>query len=323
MSEISKLNGYDVKDAKAREKIDNIHGQNKFKPLVFASMYMIDDNEDTIKQRILRWKEMGCLGVIVLINLNNDTTLSVRDDLTKVKNLMDYAKDNGLIVNTIKFHCTMGNSVSVEKLVIYENRVNNVLSTLSAKTFGITRITLFNELPYVYSYNATTEVKNEAISIINNLQDEGYSVGITCSNLESGIGHMIEYSSELCNAVDFFAFNYYQAFPFKKELTNYDDSVLAWSKSLDSLYNYKQIYNKSIIFSETGCLNNWLNMMNPADYTLNEYPADGKTYPVYFYGLLNNQVANTHLSELWLWYDEVMTNYDNVIDFFKYYLGGN
>ena len=303
--------------------VENAYKQNKFKPIVNASMYMIDDNEDTIKARILKWKEMKVNSIIVLINFANDNSITIRDDLTKVENLMNYAKSNNINIDTIKFHCPMGSTVSVSKLTTYESQVNYVLTTLNATTYGINRLTLFNELPYVYSAQGTAEVKAKAIDIIENLQDLGYQVGITCSNLELGIGNMIKYSPELCDVVDFFAFNYYQCFPFKKELTTEEDSIEAWDKSLDAIYTYKTLYpDKPIILSETGVLNNWLNMMNPADYNLNQFPANGKTYPLYFYGLFNNKNANTYLNEVWLWYDEVMTNYQDTIDFIKMYLGG-
>lgn len=306
-----------------KNNIKNIYSNNSFKPTVFASMYMIDHTTEVIKNRILKWKEMQCKGVIVLINLNNDNNLTVRDDLNKVKELMNFAKDNNLIVNTIKFHCNINNMISTDILSTYENQVNYVLNELNAKDFGITRITLFNELDNLYAFGSE-EIKNKGISIINNFKNLGYEVGITTSNLERGIGFMIHYSPNIANVVDFLAFNYYQVFPFKKELTNNQDSIFAWSNSLNASYNYKkQFPNKKIIMSETGCLDNWLNMMNPSDYTLNKFPANGKTYPVYFYGLFKNAVANTNLSELWLWYDEVLTNYDDVIQFFKYFLGGN
>ena len=306
-----------------KNNIKNIYSNNSFKPTVFASMYMIDHTTEVIKNRILKWKEMQCKGVIVIINLNNDSNLTVRDDLNKVKELMNFAKDNDLIVNTIKFHCNINKMISTDILSTYENQVNYVLTSLDAYNFGIRRITIFNELPNVYG-NSSDTIKNQAIEIIENLKNLGYTVGITTSNLELGIGSMIQYSPNIANVVDFFAFNYYQVFPFKKELTNNQDSIFAWSNSLNASYNYKkQFPNKKIIMSETGCLDNWLNMMNPSDYTLNKFPANGKTYPVYFYGLFKNAVANTNLSELWLWYDEVLTNYDDVIQFFKYFLGGN
>lgn len=333
---VKEINGYMIKDEEARNSINNlsnnldnlsndVYNHSKFIPVVNASMYTLDHDENTIKERILKWKEMGCKGIIVLINFNNDGTLSIQDNLTKVKNLMIYAKENGLNVNTIKFHCLLRDRVDNTTLTAYENQVNYVLNTLEASEFGISRITIFNELPYIYGPNATNESKTKAISIINNLKNSGYEVGITCSNLELGIGYMIQYSPELCEVVDFFAFNYYQTFPFKKELTTKEDSKYSWSKSLDSLLTYKIEYpDKDIILSETGCLDNWLNMMNPADFTLNQYPANGQTYPIYFDGLFNNEVAKTNLSEVWLWYDEVMMNYDDVIEYFKYYLeGGN
>lgn len=306
------------------KNIKLILNNNKFKPQVSASMYTLDHNENAIKNRILKWKEMGVKGIIVLINLDNDESLTILDDLVKTKNLMIFAKENGLNVNTIKFHCLLRDRVDSTTLNTYYSQVISVLDELNAYQFGIRRITLFNELPYIYGPLANSTTKNNAITIINNIKSLGYSVGITCSNLELGIGYMIQYSPNLCEAVDFFAFNYYQIFPFKKELTTYDDSIFAWDKALDSLYTYKQEYpDKDIILSETGCLDNWLNMMNPADFTLNQYPANGQTYPIYFYGLLNNKIANNDLKEVWLWYDEKLVDYDAVIDYFKYYLGGN
>lgn len=305
-----------------KENVKNIYNNNSFKPTVYASMYMLDHTTEVIKQRILRWKEMGCKGIIVLINFNNDSELTLLDDLEKTLELMNYAKNNGLIVDTIKFHSTINSRISTDILTKYYNQVNYVLTSLDAYNFGIRRITIFNELPNVYG-NSSDTIKNQAIEIIENLKNLGYTVGITTSNLERGIGYMINYSPSICNVVDFFAFNYYQVFPFKKELTTKEDSIFAWEKSLDALYKYKTMYNKNIILSETGCLNNWLNMMNPSDYTLNQYPANGKTYPLYFYGLFKNEVANTNLNEVWLWYDEVLTNYDDVIEFFKFHLGGD
>lgn len=306
------------------KNIKLILNNNKFKPQVSASMYTLDHDENTIKNRILKWKEMGVKGIIVLINLDNNESLTILDDLTKTKNLMNFAKENGLNVDTIKFHCLLRERVDSTTLNTYHSQVLSVLDELNAYQFGIRRITLFNELPYIYGPLADSSTKNNAITIINNIKSLGYSVGITCSNLELGIGYMIQYSPSLCEAVDFFAFNYYQIFPFKKELTTYDDSIFAWDKALDSLYTYKQEYpDKDIILSETGCLDNWLNMMNPADFTLNQYPANGQTYPIYFYGLLNNKIANNDLKEVWLWYDEQLVDYDDVIDYFKYYLGGD
>lgn len=307
-----------------KENVQRLYDEVKFKPIVNASMYMLDDDTDTIKARILKWKEMGCRGIIVLINFDNDNSLTILDDLTKVNTLMNYAKNNGLIVDTLKFHCNIDASLSAAKLTLYKNQIISTLEVLDAETFGIQRLCIFNELKHLYSDTATSEIKSSAISIINDLRNLGYSVGISCSNLTLGIGRMINYSEAICQAVDYFAFNYYQAFPFKKELTTYQDSINSWKTAFDSATNYKLQYpNKNFILSETGCLDNWLNMMDPSDYTLNQYPANGKTYPLYFYGLLNNQVANTDLSEVWLWYDEKMVDYTDVIEFFKYYLGGD
>lgn len=328
MADISKIqiqNGvYDIKDVTARNNLENFINNEKkfekFKPVVYASMYMLDHTTDVIKERILKWKKMGCYGIIVLINFNS--SLNLVDDLSKVLELMNYAKNNGLIVNTLKFHAPIDSNISVETLTTYETQLNYVLSQLNASDFGIKRIAIFNELNNV-TENSSVEIKNKAISIINGLQNAGYQVTIPVSNLEYGLGRMIYYSPTICNNLDFFSFNYYQSFQFKKELTTEEDSIFAWSKSLDATYNYLEKYpTKSIVLSETGCLNNWQNMIDPSDYTLNQFPANGKTYPKYFYGLFKNPTANTNLKEVWLFYDEVLTNYDDVIDFFKHYLGG-
>ena len=308
----------------------NLQKQTKFKPTVYASMCMYPTGAiyetETVKKHILAWKKMGCVGVIPLIDYdcNNSTTLTLYEDLDKVKELINYAIANGMVVNTIKFHTI--NTPSNVTVTLINNilaKAEEFLTSIHASEIGITRVTLFNEIRKAYGRSATAEVRSAVVDAINDLKGLGYEVGITTSNLELGVGEMIEYSENIANACDFFAFNYYQVFPFKKELTTNEDSLYAWDKSLDATFKYLSKYpSKKIIMSETGVLNNWLNMMNPSDYSLNQYPANGKTYPKYFYGLLENQTLNTNLAEVWLFYDEVLADYPENIDFFNYYLGG-
>ena len=312
---------------KVPSQSDIMKKHNNIKPIFYANMYMGTGSiyeTDQVKKHIKAWKKWGCKGVVPMINFNDDATLSVKDDLVKVKTLMDYAVANGLEINTMRFYCPMNNTLTTAKLDLYEAQIESVLETLNAESYGVERLCIFNELWNLYNQSATEEIKTKAVEVINTLKNLGYEVGIACSNLVLGIGRMINYSPAIANAVDYFGFNYYQGFPFKKEYTTYEDSVEAWSNAFDALVEYKIKYpNKDIILTETGCLNNWLNMMQPSNYRLNQYPANGKTYPIYYYGLLNNQLANTNLSEIWFFYDEVMADYDEMIDFFRYYIRGD
>ena len=317
------------------EIIDNLNNQiknhNTFCPIPFASMYILDTNVETVKGRILKWKDVGCKGIIVTINFTSTASgeITLEENLNEVKTLMQYAKDHGLIVNTIKFHCLLANSSLYDNMTffdLYLTKVQDVLVQLDAKNFGVTRVTVLNELTQLWGRTTNQTRVNKAVEIVNTIKELGYEVGITFANLELGIGVAINYAPSLIEALDFFAFNYYQAFVYHGANTTYEDSKISWEHALDAILTYKDMYpNKPWILSETGCTRYWDNLINPANYTIytGGESLDGRIYNVYFYGLFENQVLNQVLDEVWFWYFERPMNSELTCNFIKSYLGGN
>lgn len=85
--------------ANVKTNIDRIYQNQKFKPVLFESLYApaAELDMDKAKARILKWKEMGCTGMIPIIHFNTDGQMSLQENLTDIKTLMEYADRKSVV----------------------------------------------------------------------------------------------------------------------------------------------------------------------------------------------------------------------------------
>lgn len=300
------------------EKILPMSYPRRFKPKVMLSMYIPMGDAEEHNKRLEYAKEIGCDGVVMLVNLKADDNFTLEDDLTELVRCLEYTKEIGLPCNTLKIHCLMTSEQqqSTAYLNSYIERIKGFLTDINADSYGITRLCLLNELGAMPS--------DMIASCLSEFKNMGYEVGVSnagiTKTLSSGKAQSVYDNS------DYFGANYYQRITPKAELTSYNDSLHSWSGIFDGLKLLKKDSNKKVIFTETGILDYWEYLHNPADFDYHydgtAHKTNGEIYPIYYYGLFNNSEANAIMDEVWLWYPERMVEYESVREFFKYYLGG-
>ena len=93
-----------------------------------------------IKQCIDSYVFMGVSNIILPLHLTGDTC-ELTENYDTINQAISYCKENGINVNTIKFHCTnekIDNDADFQN--IYKNKISEILTTLDAKNIGITRL---------------------------------------------------------------------------------------------------------------------------------------------------------------------------------------
>lgn len=302
------LNGYAVKDATARQKIEEIEPVvastsekiNSIKPFMFSGCLHIIDGYETetlhtntkIVNDINTFKQAGITQVALHVEIqpsNEDKAaysngtksldnISLRMFPSKevVENYISLCEENNIKVYNIKFHSiwlrdTATDSVDV-KMSKYRNAVNTALTELN-RNFDY--ISICNEAPAFLSYSNIT-------TFINELKTYG-------KVLLSGIGNQ-HITDALLNVVDGYCPHVYiNASRLGKDTRlEFIKEQMRKSSHYKSLEDWSKRTSKPIIVGECGCTSRWDALWYAEVWNLEE-PIDETGTPQYLYikGLLN------------------------------------
>lgn len=291
--------------------------KNILNPILCVNLWLDTDNLDRVKDRINTYITMGITKLIIPLHMSGDNC-TLKEDIDFVKSAIDYALEQGLIVDTLKFHCT---DSRIDNNLTYQNYYKtNVLSTINTlkNIYDIKRITILNERPAFYSRSASSDNVDFAINFVNDIKSLDLECSITISQINRII-EMINYNYTLANTLSFLCANDYPNAGYNGKNTTINDTLNAFN---DYQLRIKTIKNlmptKKLFWSEVGIQDNYENYINPADWTFqNDYPsANGNTIPIYFYGLVNFDGIND-VDEVWLWYTEYFIDFKDKLEIFK------
>lgn len=291
---------------------------NKLNTILCVNLWLDTDNIDKVKERIRTYVTMGVTKLIIPLHLEGDSC-TLKEDIDFVKDSIDYGIEQGLTVDTLKFHCTdsrIDNNSNYQSL--YKSNVMSLINILTSLYPSITRITVLNERPSFYSRTALQDNVTYAINLVTDIKNLGLECSITISQINRII-EMINYHYELANTLSFLCANDYPSVGYNGKNTSLEDTLNAFNNYELSIKTIKNLMpNKKLYWSEVGIQDNYENYINPADWTFqNDYPsANGNTIPIYFYGLINFNSLN-NIEEVWLWYTEFYINAKDKLDIFK------
>lgn len=277
-----------------------------------------------IKQCIDSYVFMGVSNIILPLHLTGDTC-ELTENIDTINQAISYCKENGLNVNTIKFHCTNSKIDSdTDFQSIYQNKISEILTTLNAKNIGITRLIILNERNKLYNRLANETQLNFVKSIVTYFKNSGYLVSISMSTLKQGLIECINVNPDITDMLDFLCFNDYPIIGDYGKATTEKDSVEVFGNYENLIRYVKMKYpSKKLIWSEIGVQNAYESFSNPANYRIidnpNSTPANGNTIPIYFGGLLNNHNMINLIDEIALWYTEYYYNYYDKLTIFRNY----
>lgn len=277
-----------------------------------------------IKQCIDSYVFMGVSNIILPLHLTGDTC-ELTENIDTINQAISYCKENGLNVNTIKFHCTNSKIDSdTDFQSVYQNKISEILTTLNAKNIGITRLIILNERNKLYNRLANETQLNFVKSIVTYFKNSGYLVSISMSTLKQGLIECINVNPDITDVLDFLCFNDYPIIGDYGKATTEKDSVEVFGNYENLIRYVKMKYpSKKLIWSEIGVQNAYESFSNPANYRIinnpNATPSNGNTIPIYFGGLLNNQNMINLIDEIALWYTEYYYNYYDKLTIFRNY----
>ena len=308
----------------------------KFKPKVYFTPEMFycftdDYYQNTVAKKLQMGCLMGTYGPVVMVSINySDSGMTTTEDLNYVKRMIADCKTMGTPCNTLKIHY-LGGLNTDDLRTQYKNKCLSIIQELDCLNNGITRVTVLNERPDVYTL-LPTESKRDiynafTLDLINTIKSLGYEVGITFAGLEYGVIRTINYNPVITDALDFFGGNIYGVNSYAKELTTFEDSLGYWDSAFSgAVYSIKQKYpNKKVILSEFGIYKYWESLQNASDWKIGNdgkaTDAMGKNIPIYFHGLFNGAEAQL-FDEVWLFYTDFYYNYPKIPIYFREYLLG-
>src|SRR5699024_960815 len=142
-----------------------------FKPDMQGSFYLLTYPD--FKFQVDKYKDMGFDGSVITIHIDGGENCEIREDMNKVIEVLDYAKEKGLKTNVCKFHAASSrvNLSSSTVQIAYVNRVIEVLDTLS--DYGIEKVYVLNEFGDLFISQI-----DFCLRTINTIKNLGYEVGV-------------------------------------------------------------------------------------------------------------------------------------------------
>lgn len=237
-------------------------------------------------------------GVYIVLHLDANQNCALREDLSVVKQVIEYAKEKGLAIAALRFFCnleTLTDNASVQNA--YVEKCKELIYELPDAPVAI----LFNERRDVVNVSGNTEY---IISAINDIKSTGVQVGITWTR--TGISEAIKSCKDVIQACDIVALNMYPIISTAENLTTFADSVIAWQLQERCITMLNGIANK-IWVTETGMLPYWECLMYPAFYNRNKLTdalRDDDAVITYHYGFFENLTMRSRIAQCGMWFLE-------------------
>ena len=309
-------------------QLDNVkYVSRRFKPLVkFSpefvrldsdSNYLTVYSDDEIKTKIQKISKFNIDGLIWIAHITvKNGIVEVYENIEKFKFAINEARKYGLEFTAIKFHSVEDKYIKQLGIDKFFTEYKQIINGFINVPNNIEHITVCNESAETY-YNKSYEAY--FADIMNFITSSGYKTGITltandsANSSNSGNAWIFNLSTNLyCN--------WYPTISNKLKKTTKTDCINAVNSNFRRPLTPKETYNKPLIASECGIKNGWENLSNPADWKVNGENSNGEVPRLYWYGIFESD-AYKFFDEIWVWYDTYL-NYDETINLFNYYLGG-
>lgn len=280
------FNGYEVKDAKARNNIDKISKNSKY------MCYIYCDNAwrqsiNYVTEALTRYSEAGFKEAQMLISINEDGTIV--EDETKFSQYNEIANNLNIPITSIKFHGKY----------TYKNYMNKVIEMIG----------YFPNIKTVFIFNEQADVVyNNALSypaLIKSHYPNVEKVGFTMSYGQAFYSNDIsgDMWQELMDNFDLIGVHMYPSCSSYNDASNcnYDKVIEAFNR-----YQFIGQWTKEIWITESGVLPYWQMMEFPENYLKSKLTDDEfNTLPqVMFYNALDNCNMSKRVTKIIPWFLE-------------------
>lgn len=293
------LNGYEVKDAKARKSLYPFN-LGAFVAILNDSDTGSNKSDAQIRKNIDDLVNAGVKNYAICVEVMPTTeeknklangeitseslTLSTYPSAETMNTYFNIAKEKGLKLSVLKFHCLWANQVSgldynafIKK---YKEAVINALNKLTVKPKYVTVLNESGKL-------ITSDTKSSVVSLLGSIKALGYKVGV-CGVTQPLLDH------NLVGYIDMFLPHFYPFASLRGEKTTVQDVEEGFENSRvgDSVITYlKALYpDIPIIISEVGASSYWEALAQPEKWwggtSEATYVTDGTPMALYTKGAI-------------------------------------
>ena len=278
---------------------------------------------ETRKKEIDNVVSMGVKEYPLTLNIGyyeKDGTYFITDDLSILKQAIEYGKINGLYPVSIKFHKQgFKHSHILNNVEEYKRQwkeiILNTVSDLICDT--IKYVSIQNEDINIYG---NTDFDIFLVDIMQTLRREfNVKVGITCI----GGAEFSNVTETIKKNVDYVGLNIYVGCGNKKENTTMEDMYNSFYNDSQIIYldkYLKEYKNIEFIISESGISDYWEALYSPSNYkwdNIDVNRSNGETNYLYF-NMLFKCLNDYNITHLWTWFYPF--SYEKTIKLFQDYL---
>ena len=298
------------------EKADKTMLTRKFSSNTEASIWLAGADIKQGRKLVDDFKKLGFDGLTIIIHVDGDENCSTTEDINVVRQTIEYAREKGMKVDTVKFHNTKEELfTSTTMQDAYSNKILEVLRNFT----NIHKVFVFNEREELSEPYSGDFVEN----VINRLQSQNYEVGISFAGTRNLL-LFLNKNQYLHDRINLLGLNVYPNISAKDHNATLEESITAWKEVVKEVGTIKELSTKRIEITETGVAHFWQALRKPADWTWYSFSGsvDGKGGPacLYLKGMFESGIDQL-VSNVSVWYPEQMV-YDEVRELIYTYTKG-
>ena len=233
---------------------------------------------DMIKSTLLKLKELNITDICICpyLELESPTSSNISriSSLSDIREILSFAKDNGIKINHVKLHFTSPSSVNPSNEELFLTNYQSILlETLElCLEFGVEYYGVANELAKVTSKNV-----DMWSVIISKLKSKGVKVFTSCTYEEKD-------TSLILGLVDVIGINFYPSLSNKGGNATIEEcqKMLYGNRYIQSLKEIKEKYNKPLWLTELGCVRSSKALSQPSNSSLEVDSEGDRVQGVFF-----------------------------------------
>ncbi|WP_438768988.1 BppU family phage baseplate upper protein [Limosilactobacillus reuteri] len=270
-----------------------------FAPKIVAQpeMFIVNNDLEKMKQYIDGRIYTGYESFVVDVHLNyGNGGFTTSEDLSKLLEVFQYAKNQGYSITALKIHYT--GAFDDKSVPAYCSYITGTVIP-ALKGLGFDKVCVLNERQETVTPLSSTYIP-QFMGLITSIKELGYKVGISYEN-DSHITLGYSYQHGLMESLDWIGCNLYPTVGAYGELTGVDDVKSAFDDAMDSLYMVQQL-GKPILITEIGIRPYAQYFGSPSNYGYdNSIDGDYTVFTRYFEGAFKSKIRSV-ASEIWDWH---------------------
>lgn len=270
-----------------------------FAPKIVAQpeMFIVNNDLEKMKQYIDGRIYTGYESFVVDVHLNyGNGGFTTSEDLSKLLEVFQYAKNQGYSITALKIHYT--GAFDDKSVPAYCSYITGTVIP-ALKGLGFDKVCVLNERQETVTPWSSTYIP-QFMGLITSIKELGYKVGISYEN-DSHITLGYSYQHGLMESLDWIGCNLYPTVGAYGELTGVDDVKSAFDDAMDSLYMVQQL-GKPILITEIGIRPYAQYFGSPSNYGYdNSIDGDYTVFTRYFEGAFKSKIRSV-ASEIWDWH---------------------